>query len=59
MVPNSDAAMPAATTPAITPFMSAISAENALMDLVLGNSASEQTPTSAVAIPNGTSNKAA
>ncbi|OIQ72363.1 hypothetical protein GALL_460120 [mine drainage metagenome] len=58
MVPNSDAASPAATTPAITPSIFAIRAENALMDLMLGNSASEHIPISAVAMPNGTSSSA-
>src|ERR1700739_2649519 len=58
MVPNSDAASPAATTPAVAPSISAIKAENALMDLRCGKSAREHMPISAVAMPNGTNSSA-
>src|SRR3984957_17775395 len=58
MVPNSDAASPAATTPAVTPSISAIRAENALMDLMFGNNTREHMPIRAVAMPNGTNNSA-
>ena len=44
--------------PAIAPSICPISAENALMDLILGNRTSEHMPTRDVMIANGTSSNA-
>src|SRR3569623_116021 len=56
--PNSDAARPAATTPAIGPSICAIRAEKALIDGMFGYSTSEHIPTSAQMMANGTRNNA-
>jgi hypothetical protein len=52
---KSEAARPAQTIPAITPSICPTKAENALIDLMFGNSASEHMTTRAVTIANGTS----